>query len=163
MRWLRPELLEGASPWGLLVGGVLVGTAGLPMVRKILRGLAVGVIKGGVKVGEEAKELSQKMSREWAELMEEVKEERTKEQEGWQEKFRRAEVEAIKKGIDIAGKTKGKIENMKEKVGGLIEEARKEIDTAGTPTYAEKESNLPAGEARTETPRSDFPKREEEI
>ena len=105
MRWLRSELLEGVSPWGLLVGGVLVGTAGLPMVRKVLRSLAVGVMKGGLKVGEEMKKLSQKMSREWAELIEEVKEKKTKKQEGWQEKFRRAEVEAIKKGIDIAGKT----------------------------------------------------------
>ncbi|RJQ24890.1 MAG: hypothetical protein C4589_12095 [Peptococcaceae bacterium] len=113
------------------MAGVLVGTAGLPLVRRSLRGLAVSAVKGALVLGDGAKELSRKVNNSWAELVEEVKREQTDEEGGVQQKARRAEVELIKKGIDVADQVKGNIGRVKGKVSSLIEEAKKDLGSAG--------------------------------
>lgn len=166
MRWLRPEALEaleGISPWGLLTVGVLVGTTGLPLVRKGLRGLAVGTVKGALAVSAGVQEMAQKVSQEWSELVAEVKQERESRQESWREKIRKTEIEAIKKGLDVSEKIKGTVEDIKGKVSGLVEEARKEVAGGGAAAYTEAESNYPEREKTVEGPRGNPPGREEEI
>jgi hypothetical protein len=76
MKLIRPEaLLEGVSPWGLLAAGLIIGTS-LPVVRKGLRGLFVGMVKGVLLVGDELQGMAQKTTREWSELIEQAKQER---------------------------------------------------------------------------------------
>jgi hypothetical protein len=106
--------------------------------------LAVSAVKGALVVGDGAKELSRKVNDNWAELVEEVKRERTDEEGSLQQKARRAEVELIKKGIDVADRVKGNIGRVKGKVSNLIEEAKKDLDSAGGAEHkaAEKKSGM---------------------
>jgi len=76
MRLIRPEaLLEGVTPWGLLAAGLVIGTS-LPVVRKGLRGLCVGMVKGALLVGDGMQGIAQKTTREWSGLIEQAKQER---------------------------------------------------------------------------------------
>jgi len=54
----------------------------------------------------------------WSELVAEARQEREQKAKEWAEKVHRAEIGAIRKGLDVSEKIKGAVESVKEKVSG---------------------------------------------
>jgi len=135
--------LKGFSPWGLLIAGAVVGTVGLPVVRKGARSLAVHTVKGVLAVSEGAKGLSQKMNQEWMELVHEAKADAESKKDNCRERIHRLEVESVKKGMHLAERARDGFGNIKERFGDLVEEARADMTAGEKPLPQE---NLPGGE-----------------
>lgn len=131
MRWMRLRGLEGMSPLGLLVAGLAIGTAGMPVIKKGLRALVYTTTKGVVTVADNVKSAGEKLGQEWNQIVSEVESQREKRNEALKAGLRGASVGVIKTGIGLAEKAKGTVEGIKGEWKELVEEARTDLKEAG--------------------------------
>lgn len=143
MRVLKWGCLEGLSPLGALVAGVVIGTAGLPVIKKGLRGLAFTATKAVIAVTDQVKEAGECLGQEWKQIVSEVSSKREEKKDCVRAGLRGAGVGVVGAGIGIAEQARDKMQGIKEGWRDLVEEARSErnepeagIDTTGTPPPA---------------------------
>lgn len=78
MRWLLANPLKTLPPLGLVAVGALVGTVGIPVLKKTARGLAVLTVKGALAVRNVVKDAGGVVNRGWEDLVEQAKAEQVK-------------------------------------------------------------------------------------
>jgi len=73
MRWLLANPLRTLPPAGLIAVGALVGVAGVPVLKKTARSLAVLTVRGALAVTDMIKDTGGCLKKNWEEMVEEVK------------------------------------------------------------------------------------------
>lgn len=73
MRWLLASPLKTLPPIGLVAVGALVGVAGVPVVKKTARSLAVLTVRGALAVNDAVKGVSGSLSQGWEQMVQEVR------------------------------------------------------------------------------------------
>lgn len=124
MRSMRWGALGELSPLGILAVGLVVGTAGIPVIKKGLRTLAFMTAKGVISTADHVKDTGEKLSREWKQMVDEIMAARDKQNESIKTGLQGAGVGMAGTGLGLSEKARGKIEDIKEEWKELVEEAR---------------------------------------
>ncbi len=115
MRWMRNIGLGEISPSSALLIGAVIGIAGMPAVKKIVRGLAVSAVGAVMSANEFVKDAGGNASSEWKKLMEEARTGRSNDKHMRDHLFE-AGVGIAGAGIAVVEKTKEKISNLKAEI-----------------------------------------------
>lgn len=73
MRWLLLNPLKTLPPIGLVAVGAVVGVAGVPVVKKVARNLAVTAVRGVLAVSDAVKETGESLTRGWEQMAREAR------------------------------------------------------------------------------------------
>lgn len=73
MRWLLLNPLRALPPIGLVAVGAVVGVAGVPVVKKVARNLAVTTVRGVLAVSDAVKETGESLTRGWEQMAREAR------------------------------------------------------------------------------------------
>lgn len=81
MRWLLANPLKTLPPIGLVAIGALVGVAGVPVVKKTARSLAVLTVRGALAVNDVVKGVGGSFSRGWEQMVQQAREQQPLDQQ----------------------------------------------------------------------------------
>ncbi|MDF9408869.1 MAG: hypothetical protein A4E52_01070 [Pelotomaculum sp. PtaB.Bin013] len=70
MKWLLASPLRTLSPLGLLAVGAVVGIAGVPVLKKTVRGLAVLTVKSAFTVNDMVNDAGDSLKDAWGKMVE---------------------------------------------------------------------------------------------
>ncbi|MEW6698479.1 MAG: hypothetical protein ACOY35_01500 [Bacillota bacterium] len=73
MSWLLLNPLRTLPPIGLVAVGAVVGAAGVPVVKKVARNLAVTAVRGILTVSDAVKETGESLTRSWEQMAQEAR------------------------------------------------------------------------------------------
>ncbi|GAB6158160.1 hypothetical protein JCM39194_13600 [Desulfotomaculum varum] len=77
MRWLLANPLRTLSPLGLVAVGTVIGAAGVPVIKKTARSLAVLTVRGALAISDALKETGEGLTRSWERMVHEVKQQQS--------------------------------------------------------------------------------------
>jgi precorrin-6B methylase 2 len=80
MRWMLLNPLRTLPPLGLLAVGAVVGTIGVPVIKKNARKAAVWAVQGALEVGDTVKEAGHSLNNLWQERVEKARSEEAAEE-----------------------------------------------------------------------------------
>jgi hypothetical protein len=124
MRWLRLRILEELSPFGLLVAGLAVGSAGMPFIKKGLRTMAYVAAKGAITAAGQVKSTGEKLRQEWDQIVSEAEARGGEQKADIRTGLREAGLGVVRAGIGLTEQTKEKMEEMKDEWKEMAEEVR---------------------------------------
>ncbi len=165
MRWLKWGMLEGMSPLGVLVAGLVIGTAGMPVIKKGLRGLAFTTTKAVMAVTDHVKGAGESLGQEWKQMVGEVASKREQQKTAMKAGMRGAGVGVISAGIGLAEQAKGTMQGIKEGWRDLVEEARSDLKGAAPAAAIETTGATPPSDVndRVEEPKKEIIKKSDKI
>lgn len=152
MRWMRLGILEELSPFGLLVAGLAVGSAGMPFIKKGLRTMAYVAAKGAITAAGQVKSTGEKLRQEWELIVSEAEARDGEQKADIRTGLREAGLGVVRAGIGLTEQAKEKLEEMKDEWKEMAEGVRSEQKiakaamTSGTP--AEPTAVMAEGQAR---------------
>lgn len=73
MKWLLMNPLQTLPPFGLIALGAVVGIAGVPVVKKTARKLAVLSVRGALTVNDAIKGTRGNVKRNWQDIVEQAR------------------------------------------------------------------------------------------
>ncbi|CCO07738.1 hypothetical protein [Desulforamulus hydrothermalis] len=73
MRWLLTSPLRTLSPLGLVAVGTVIGAAGVPVIKKTARSLAVLTVRGALAISDALKETGEGLTKSWEKMVHEVR------------------------------------------------------------------------------------------
>jgi uncharacterized membrane protein len=121
------RMLQSFSPLGLLISGLAVGVAVSPVLRKGARGFLVQTTKMVLVASDQVKEIGNKIGEDVNGLMAEARAKAEEERNPRiAEKVHSATVAAVGTGLAAADRVRKMTDGVKERVTGLVEEARKQ-------------------------------------
>ena len=77
MKWLLANPLKTLPPLGLVAVGALVGVAGVPVVKKTARSLAVITVRGALAVNDAVKGVGSSLTQSWEKMVDNAREQQS--------------------------------------------------------------------------------------
>ncbi|KJS03810.1 MAG: hypothetical protein VR68_00580 [Peptococcaceae bacterium BRH_c4a] len=136
MKWMRMLGLGEMSPLGMLVAGALIGTVGLPAVKKGVRGVAVSTVGAALTVTDFVKNSSGNVSRGWRELLEDVKMKRIEDGHTVKGHLHDAAADLAGAGVAVAEMAREKVHDLKESLENKVAQTREEPAEMKSPVKA---------------------------
>lgn len=131
MKYMRMLGLEEISPLGALVAGTLLGVAGVPVIRKTARGIAVVAVGAVLSASDYVRDIGGNMSGEWRSLLEDARTRRAEAGVSVGDQIREAGVGLAGAGLAVADMAREKYRDVKESVEQKIARAGEAAHEAG--------------------------------
>ena len=124
MNFMRMMGMGSVSPLGALVAGAIIGAAGVPIVRKGVRFLAVTTVGAALEASDRFKNAGGNVNQEWQNILNEA---RARKKDGGipiREHLHEAGVGLAGAGLSMAQETREKFNGIKENIEGKMAGAR---------------------------------------
>lgn len=146
MKWMRVLGLGEMSPLGALVAGALIGAAGMPVVKKGIRGVAVSTVGAALAASDFIKNMGGCANREWRNMVEDARLKRAERGDGVKENLREAGLGLACAGLSVADMARERYQDIKDNIGekfAQVRETTKEAAENLTDSIAPAEEKKP--------------------